>query len=164
MKRILCVQVAAGVAISVLVMGPAPAADTRLACNITNLERSQIEARGNKPALLGAVPNTMTPVPINGVYVSDDAIRRKVLPQEVFVRRTENGSVELIARIANCTDFPLQVLGRASFMDAQQFPTENVSAWQLIMLQPRSLATFREVSIGRNDDVGAFLIELRGNR
>jgi len=152
----------AAVAILALSAFPAMAADTRVQCDFYSLERAQAAARTQGPALLGQVTTAMTPVALDAVYVFDNAIRRKVMAQDLFARRTPNNSVELIARLVNCTDFPLQVQGRTSFLDAQQIPTENKSAWQTIFIQPRSFATYREVSIGAN--VAYYMIELKGNQ
>lgn len=142
---------------------PANAAETRVKCDFYKYENAQKAGAGQRPALLGQVGNSMTAIPLDSVYVTDKSIRRKVMPQEVFARRTPTGSVELTARIVNCTDYPMEVRGRASFMDADQIPTENPSAWQLVHIPPRSLATYREVSIGTSQ-VAAYLIELQGNK
>jgi len=99
----------------------------------------------------------------HGVYITDDTIRRKIMPQELFVRRTPAGSVEVMARIANCTDKPIQIEGRTSFMDEQKFPTEDASAWQTVFLQLRSMGTYREVSIG-GANVAYYLIEVTATK
>jgi ABC-type molybdate transport system substrate-binding protein len=84
------------------------------------------------------------------------------MPQDLFVRRTPAGSVEVTARIANCTDKPVEIHARASFMDEQKFPTEDPSAWQTVFLTPRSIGTYREVSIG-GSNVAYYLIEVSGS-
>lgn len=143
--------------------GSASAAETRVKCDFYKFEAAQKGVVGQRPSLIGPVSGTMTPIPLDAVYVTDKAIRRKVMPQEVLARRTPNGAVELVARLINCTDYPLEVQGRASFMDANQIPTENASAWQLVHIPPRSFATYREISIGTTQ-VASYVIELQGNK
>lgn len=141
----------------------ASAADTRVKCDFSKLERAQKAAqKQGGAALIGPVESAMTPIPLDAVYVIDDAIRRKVMPQELFARRTPNGSVELVARLVNCTDYPLQVQGRATFLDRDQIPTESASAWQTVFLEPRTFGTYREISIG-GPEVVNYMIELKGN-
>ena len=139
------------------------AEDTRVKCDFAKVEQAEKAMRGREPALIGSVQGAMTPVALDSVYVIDSAIRRKVMAQDLFARRTPSGSIELVARIVNCTDHPLQVQGRTSFMDSTKFPTENPSAWQTVFIEPRSFGTYREVSIGR-DQVAYYLIELQGNK
>ena len=103
---------------------------SRVSCDfrvLTNVQRAaQTDAKAQRiPALLGQVDGEMRPVPLDGVYVSDAAIERKIMVQSVFARRTPNKSLEILTRIVNCTDYPLQVLGRTSFLDANTFPTER---------------------------------------
>jgi hypothetical protein len=81
--------------------------------------------------------------------------------QGLFARRTEADTVEVIARIANCTDYPLQIEGRTAFQDEAQIPSEPVSAWQRLYLAPKSLTVYREVSTSTSQ-VSTFLVELRG--
>jgi len=141
--------------------GFASAADNRIKCDFPKLEKAQAEAQKREPRLVGMISGAMTPVALDAVYVTDDSIRRKIMPQDLFVRRTPAGSVEVMARIANCTDKPIQIEGRTSFMDEQKFPTEDASAWQTVFLAPRSMGTYREVSIG-GSNVAYYLIEVTG--
>jgi hypothetical protein len=155
---------AAGIVLAALAphQNMAEAADTRIQCDFRALERAQKAAQRQGPALIGAVSDAMTPVPMDAVYVIDKKITRKVMAQDLFARRTPAGSVEVIARLVNCTDFPLQVQGRVSFMDEMQFPTENPSAWQTVFLEPRTFGVYKEVSIG-GAEVANYMIEIKGN-
>jgi len=160
MKR-LGLLVVAGALCGTAYAGFASAADNRIKCNFPKLEKAQAEAQKREPRLVGMISGAMTPVALDAVYVIDDDIRRKVMPQDLFVRRTPAGSVEVMARIANCTDKPIQISGRTSFLDEQKFPTEDSSAWQTVFLAPRSMGTYREVSIG-GPNVAYYLIEVTG--
>jgi hypothetical protein len=154
--------------LAALAMSQAAHADAAVGCNFYTLNAAQRAAQteavnGQIPALLGQLRGEMTPVPLDGVYIPDKAIQRKIMAQSVFARRTSNNSIEVIARVVNCTDYPLQILGRTSFMDKNQIPTEDPSAWQTVFVNPHSFATYHEVSIG-GTDVESYLIEFRSNR
>lgn len=125
-------------------------------CDFGPLKRSmQIPA----PALLPEMSGTMTPIPLNAVQMVDQWIAEKVLVQSVMARSTATGTLEVIARLINCTDYPLQVEGRSSFLDSNQFPTEKFSAWRRVFLQPRATAIYQEKSVSTN--ISYYLIELR---
>lgn len=111
-------------------------------------------------SLSGLARNSMTPIPLNSVQIIDKKMLRKVLVQGLFARRTEADTVEVIARIANCTDYPLQLEGRTAFQDEAQIPSEPVSAWQRLYLAPKSLTVYREVSTSTSQ-ASTFLVELR---
>ena len=119
--------------------------------------------RSPGPALVAEVPGTMSPIPLNAVQVTDKSITRKVLVEGLFARRTPTGTLEVMARLVNCTDYPLQVEGRSWFMDENQLPSEGESAWRRVFLNPRSTAVYREFSIG-TADVANYLIEIREGR
>lgn len=160
---------AALIALVTIASSAASAADQgTIACNFRVLTAAQRAAQTDVaahrvPGLLGQITDTMTPLPLDGVYVSDPAVQRKIMVQDVLARRTPTKSVEVLTRIVNCTDYPLQILGRTSFLDASQFPTESPSAWQPIFLQPHSVGTYKQVSIG-GASVSSYLIEMISNR
>jgi hypothetical protein len=114
-------------------------------------------------AMVPSVPGTMTPIPLNSVSMTDGAITNKVLVQSTAARRTPTQTVEVFARMTNCTDFPLQVEGRTHFFDDKQAPEEPVSAWQRVFLPARSIGTYQDISTGTGA-VATYLIELREGR
>lgn len=116
------------------------------------------KVRAAGPAIVTDVPNTMTPIPLNAVQIVDRNIMKKILPQAVFARRTETGTLEVMTRLVNCTDYNQQVLVRTSFMDANQFPAEPTTAWKRVFLPPRSTAVYNEKSV--MIDIGYYLIEV----
>ena len=115
------------------------------------------------PALVANVPKSMTPIDLNAVQFTDKPLTRQVLVEGLFARRTETDTVEVTARFVNCTDKPLQVQARSSFMDLTQAPTEPVSAWTQVFIPPKGTGTYRERSMSR-DDVQYYLIELAPGR
>ena len=115
------------------------------------------------PALVALAPKMMTPVALNAFQVIDDDIKRKLVVQSISARRTEMDTVQVSARILNCTDEPLRILARTQFMDGSQSSTEPVSAWRLVIIEPQGFGTYAENSIAQSD-VAHFLIEARRAR
>jgi uncharacterized protein YcfL len=116
-----------------------------------------------RPALVSPAPGALQPMPLETVNITDRNILRKVMVQSVAARRTETKTVQASAQVVNCTDHPLQVEARTHFYDAVLVEAEPVSAWQRVMLAPRTLATYSERSIG-TEQVASYLIELREGR
>lgn len=115
------------------------------------------------PALVANVPRSMTPIDLNAVQFTDKPLTRQVLVEGLFARRTDTDTVEVTARLVNCTDKALQVQARSSFMDVTQAPTEPTSTWTQVFIPPRGTGTYRERSMGR-EDVKYYLIELAPGR
>jgi len=102
-------------------------------------------------------------VPLNSVSMLDATITSKVYVRDATAKRTPAGTVEVRSQIANCTDFPLQVELRTQFMDAENAPSEAVSAWRRVYLTPRSNGSYHESSIGTTA-VKSYIIEVREGR
>lgn len=115
------------------------------------------------PALVANVPNSMTPIDLNAVQMTDRKLWKSVIVEGLFARRTETNALEITARFVNCTNEPIVIEARTDFMDAQQVPTEKESAWQRIFISPRATKTYQTQSIG-TVNVQQFLVELRSNQ
>ena len=135
----------------------AHAAEPVLKCNFSKAYKADPR---QGPALSAAAQGALKEIPLDAVQFIDKAITRKVLVQGLYARRSGVDTVEVIARLINCTDHPLQVEGRTAFMDAAQIPTEPTSAWQRVFLAPRATGIYREISTA-NQGVANFLVELR---
>ena len=127
----------------------------RVDCNFSKANRPVPASAVIAPINRGA----FTPIPLETVQIIDKKLRRTVIAQGVEARRTETDTVEVLARILNCTNAPVQLQLRTTFLSVGQSPTEPVSSWQRIYLQPRSTGVYSEKSISR--DVGHYLIEVR---
>jgi hypothetical protein len=103
---------------------------------------------------------TITPIPLDAVVFNDKKLARKVAVQALWAQRTPADTVEVGARLVNCTTNPLQLGVRTSFMDSRQRPTEQISGWKAVFIQPRTTALYSEVSIDR-DSVSHYLVEVR---
>lgn len=115
------------------------------------------------PVLAPQTPGTITLMPLNAVNVTDIAIANKVIVQTTNARRGANGDVEVFARFVNCTDYPLQVEGRAHFLDAEQIDAEPATAWSRVHLPARTVGGYSARSTA-GARVQSYLIELREGR
>ena len=156
MKRVLMLVVLAGS----LLATTAAAENNVVKCKTWQARRAAPVAG---PALVANVPKSMTPIDLNAVQFTDKPLTRQMLVEGLFARRTETDTVEVTARFINCTDKPLQVQARSSFMDLTQAPTEPVSAWTQVFIPPKGTGTYRERSMSR-DEVQYYLIELAPGR
>jgi hypothetical protein len=138
---------------------PAAAENKVVACKTGRAARAPSVAG---PALVANIPRAMTPIALNAVQFTDRALTRTVLVEGLFARRTETDTVEVTARLVNCTGAPVQALARSSFMDEAQAPTEPTSGWRRIFLPPYGTGVYREKSVGR-EAVHYYLIELSGS-
>lgn len=145
---------AAGVIAASMVMTGSASAQNVVKCDFRGFKK----LGPSGPAIVSGVKGAMTPIALNSVQIIDKNIAKKILPQAVFARRTDTGTLEVMARLINCTDYPQEVLVRTSFMDPDQFPAEPETAWQRVFLQPRSTAVYSEMSTSM--DIGYYLIEV----
>jgi hypothetical protein len=112
------------------------------------------------PALVQQAYGTAhTPIPANAVLFTHEGLAAHVAVQGLFAGRTEAGTVEVSARLVNCTDQPVALRARTSFLAASTAPAEPASAWQPVFLAPRATAVYQERSLGR-ERVASYLIEI----
>lgn len=136
-----------------------PKIEPRPVCDMEAYKQSFANAPEGE-VLVPPVPGSVTPMPLNTVNITDQAIIQKVIVQASNASRTQTGTVEVWARLVNCTDFPLQVEGRTNFLTAAQAPAEQPTAWTRVMLPARSIGTYTAKSIA-SDQVATYLIEVR---
>jgi hypothetical protein len=138
------------------------AVEPQAICNFNALvaQRQAAPAPAEAPAQPAAGPTLM---PLNSIAITDVAITNKVWVEATNARRTPTGTVEVWARFVNCTDFPLQIEGRTHFLDESRGPVEPVSAWQRVMLPPRTFAVYQESSTNVSA-VRFYYVEVREGR
>lgn len=143
---------------ALLSSGAVEARENRMAkCNIRAARAGETPPG---PALVANVPNSLTPIDLNAVLMTDKNARKNVVVEGLFARRTEMNTLEVVARFFNCTKQPIALQVRSNFMDAAQIPTEQASVWKTVFLSPRATAIYQEKSISSNN-VSAYLVELR---
>lgn len=145
-------------AIAAVAGTPAYAENQVVKCKVGVARRAPIAG----DTLTANVAGSMKPVALDSVQFTDKKLSKSMLVEGIYTRRTETNTVEVMARLVNCTKKPLQVKARTSFLDAQQFPTESTSQWRTVFLPPLGFGVFSEKSIGKND-VANFLIEMSPN-
>lgn len=139
---------------------PAEARENRpLKCRIGAARRAQAPVG---PALVANVPRAMTPVSLDAVQMND-RVWKQVVVEGLFVRRTPTDTLEVMARLVNCTKAPLAVEVRSSFLDAGQAPAEPTSVWRIVHIAPLAMATYQERSTATTN-VAHYLIELRSDQ
>ncbi len=112
------------------------------------------------------VPDESSPLkemPLNSANITDANIINKLYIRAITARRTGTGTVEVVAQVVNCTDFPLNAEARTQFFDAAKAPSEPVSAWKRFQLPARTVNNYQEFSMGAQT-VDAYLIEMRETR
>ncbi|GAM98747.1 hypothetical protein U91I_02383 [alpha proteobacterium U9-1i] len=115
------------------------------------------------PALEAQLPGTFTPIPLNQVTMLEPGMARWLMVQTVGATRTPTNTVQVVARVVNCTDQTVQIEGRTHFLTSDQMATEPVSAWKRVIIPPRSIGSYQEMSVDATR-VGNYLIELREGR
>jgi hypothetical protein len=103
---------------------------------------------------------TMSPIPLDSVVFTNKQLSKSVAVQSLHASRTHADNVAVTARVVNCTDKVVQLGMRTSFMDEKQRPTEKISIWKTVLVQPRAIALYQETSIA-TDDVANYLVEMR---
>lgn len=110
--------------------------------------------------LVPAIKGTLHPIALSTVSITDTALLRRIVVQDVKAMRSESGQLNVYARIVNCTDYPIILEARTQYLDAQQVIAEPVTGWKRIYLPARTLGNYQEASI-RQPMPDTFLIELR---
>lgn len=130
-----------------------------VACDFRALDG--IEPSGE--LLASPAPGALEPIGVNGVSITDTEITSKIMVQQTGAYRTPTGTLQVMARLVNCTDYPQVVEGRTHFMGEGQMPAGEPSGWRRVHLPPRTLGVYTENSTDW-DVARSYLIELRGSR
>lgn len=133
--------------------------DAMVECSVP---RSRPAPKG--PAMVGhEYGMKMSPIPLDAVQFTEQRIANTVAVQALYASRTPTETVQVTARFVNCTEQPIAVRARTSFLRASQAPSEPISAWQTVYLSPKATGIYTESSIGRGD-VTNYLVELASDQ
>ncbi|MFK8011285.1 MAG: hypothetical protein AB8B80_04540 [Marinicellaceae bacterium] len=110
--------------------------------------------------LVPSIANTLHPIALSTVSITDTNLLRRVVVQDVKAKRTVADRLNVYTRIVNCTDFPIILEARTQFLDNNQIISEPVTAWKRLYLPARTLGNYQETSI-MQPMPDSFLIELR---
>lgn len=127
-----------------------------LACDHEALEAGD---RRRGPALVADAYDSVSDVPLDAVTVLDGALHRAVVTQSLYSERNQAGTTTVTARFANCTDEPIQMRARTSFLGRSGAPAESASAWRTVFIDPRAMSVYEEHSMS-NAGVENFIIEI----
>jgi hypothetical protein len=118
---------------------------------------SLINAAAAQSAIAPNDPSPMASLGRRGVQVQMVPILHV---DEVQVGRRANGSVEVAARLANCTAAPVQALAVTRFFSSSGGEAEAVTAPKRVFLPPGGSRTYGEISASPRPT--SFLIEISG--
>ncbi len=110
--------------------------------------------------LVPAIARTLHPISLSTVSITDTALLRRIVVQDVKAMRSESGQLNVYARIVNCTDYPIILQARTQYLDGNQIISEPVTGWKRMHLPARTLGNYQESSI-LQPMPDSFLIELR---
>ncbi len=110
--------------------------------------------------LVPAIVGTLHPIALSTVSITDTALLRRVVVQDVKAMRTQSQQLNVYARIVNCTDFPIILEARTQYLDGNQVLAEPVTQWKRMYLPARTLGNYQESSI-QQPMPDSFLVELR---
>lgn len=115
------------------------------------------------PALTSTVYGSIKDIPADAVLMSDATLYRSVIVQQLSTQGTAGGTVQVNARLANCTGAGMSVRARTAFLDAGMAPAEPVSAWRTVFLPPGGMAVYQESSFSAGK-AAHYYIELAPNQ
>lgn len=101
---------------------------------------------------------SMTPIPINSVQFGSDVAARSMAVQAIFAQRTDTDMVQVNARLVSCLNTQSIARVRTSFLRANMAPSEAVTPWKVVILEPKATAVYTEMST--NSAAAAYLIEI----
>ncbi len=112
------------------------------------------------PALVGEEYGLLlAPIPLDSVVFMDTATANRVMVQAMRASRTPTDTVQLHARLLNCSGTPLELQARVNFLLESQAPAEPASAWRSVVIQPGAMATYTELSLG-GSEIAHYLVEI----
>ncbi|HEY8607793.1 MAG TPA: hypothetical protein VIM12_11830 [Noviherbaspirillum sp.] len=127
----------------------------------TYQEGAQMGVRVNDPT----APNAR--IQYDQVVILDKRLQSaeagKIAVEQQGARRTETGTLKVIAVLRNRTDFPQVLEARTNFFDSGFAPAEKPAAWKRVHLAPNSIATYEEMSLG-TQSVAHYYVEIREAR
>ncbi|RRN79573.1 MULTISPECIES: hypothetical protein [Pseudoxanthomonas] len=144
MKNALAAAVLVAVVATAGCSTPAARPQAVLECDYKALKRN---APSGGPALTAVAYGSVKDIPADAVLMSDERLFRSVIVQHLSTSTTPGGTVQVTARLANCTAGPLGVRARVAFLDSNMAPVEAVSAWRPVFLPHGGMAVYQESSL-----------------
>ena len=114
------------------------------------------------PALTSVAYGAVKDIPADAVLMSDSALFHSVMVQHLNTQNTAGGTVQVTARLANCTGAGMSVRARTAVLDQGMAPAEPVSAWRTVFLPAGGMAVYQESSFSTGK-AAHYYIELAPN-
>jgi len=111
------------------------------------------------PALVAQEYGANSPIPLNAVLFTSPALKNSLVVQRLAASLTATHNAQVYARFINCTEQPLKLGVRTSFLSDRQVPVEPTSAWKTVWVQGLTTGNYLENSISQN--VSSYLVEVR---
>jgi hypothetical protein len=111
------------------------------------------------PALVAREYGKNSPIPLNAIQFTSPSLMNSLVVQMLTASHTATNTAQIYARVINCTEQPLKLGIRTSFLNGKQVPVEPVSAWKTVWVQALTTGNYTENSISR--DVNYYLVEVR---
>ncbi|MEZ5653252.1 MAG: hypothetical protein R3E87_22185 [Burkholderiaceae bacterium] len=108
------------------------------------------------PSIQGPLTNTIR---LNAVLYGDGLSRQTVAVQNLGTRRTETGTLSVMAALMNCSGSPIAARARLTLLDKHHQPVEPTSPWKQVLLSPGGIGWYLEHS-ATDGDVDSYLIEI----
>jgi hypothetical protein len=138
---------------------PAARPQALLKCDYKALKASALTGG---PALTSTAYGSVKDIPADAVLISDAGLYNSVIVQQLGTQNTAGGTVQVNARLANCTGAGMSVRARTAFLDAGMAPAEPVSAWRTVYLPAGGMAVYQESSYS-SGKAAHYYIELARN-
>lgn len=154
--------VVSGILVSVFVAAcKAPSVESPVVVQCSALDVKRVHPPGM--ALVGGKYGAMenTPIPLDAVQFTDTWLAKNVAVQGLYAEETGTKTVQVSARLVNCSDKTISISTRVSFLKASQAPAEPSTAWRSQVISPKATAVYQENSVSTG--VAHYLIEVRPN-
>lgn len=145
-------------ALGLLLLGGCAGLDPAPQCDMDRIASQRELVPG--PAMVPGWSSPLKEMPMNSVSITETILLHKLHVRAIDVQRTGTGTVEVLAQVVNCTDFPQNAEARTQFFDGAQVPSESASAWKRLHLPPHTTVAYQELSIGAKS-VEGYMIEMR---
>jgi hypothetical protein len=104
------------------------------------------------------IPGSFTPIPLDQIQILDPTLIPQVMVQSAGAGRSATQTLQVQARLVNCTDATIAVEARTHFIAPSGASNEPISAWKRIDIPQRGLGVYAESSMGTTQ-ADKFLVE-----
>ena len=112
------------------------------------------------PALVSEEYGLKTsPIPLDAVLFTNQKLADTLAVQGLYATKTATGTVQISARLLNCTNKAIQLRMRVSFFSKSLAPAEKESMWKTVFVPAHATGVYTELSMSRNG-IANYLVEI----